>query len=291
MTGVLRDFSYTHPDFGEVVADDRGIVENFIGPDGKPVYAHGETGTVTTTGQANFDQWYRDVEGVNQRFELTLPFWQNGDVCTVESHGFFPLDDMGFGNEYLSHNYLFTFELHTIFVYRGGETFLFRGDDDVWVFINGVLAADIGGVHPAQEFVVDLDAMAETLGLEIGSAYTLDFFFAERHCCESNFRIDTNIAFVDCYGNTVMDASNNMCADAPPACNLAGWEGSECDTCSTQTQSDLTACRDYLDCYIANDCGPATCGYPDDVCGVNTIGGGAAKDIADQTFYCLCPWG
>jgi fibro-slime domain-containing protein len=35
--------------------------------------------------------------------------------------------------------------------------------------------------------------MAAQLGITPDNTYTLDFFFAERHTSESNFRIDTTI--------------------------------------------------------------------------------------------------
>ena len=69
--GVIRDFkmgttSGGHPDFqSPPVQDDRGIVTTTLGSDGKPVYAHAGGTTVTTNGQAGFDQWYNDVPGVN----------------------------------------------------------------------------------------------------------------------------------------------------------------------------------------------------------------------------------
>ena len=48
--------------------------------------------------------------------------------------------------------------------YRGGEVFNFRGDDDVWVFINKALVVDLGGVHGAMEGRISLDTLNLTTG-------------------------------------------------------------------------------------------------------------------------------
>ncbi len=69
----------------------------------------------------------------------------------------------------------------------------------------------------------------------------------------------------------------------------AAWQGDACDTCTAQVQSDKLACVEILNCYVANACGPTTCGNNDDKCGANKIGKGTAGyPIANQVYDCIC---
>jgi len=145
---------------------------------------------------ATFDQWYTSVPNVNQEIKGELPLTLDpvsGDSI-YDTNAFFPIDGVGFGNTAgQTHNYHFTTEIHVKFKYATGQKFTFRGDDDLWIFVNGKLALDVGGQHQALEGTIDFDLQAATLGITAGSSYPMDIFHAERQTTESNFRIQTNI--------------------------------------------------------------------------------------------------
>jgi fibro-slime domain-containing protein len=223
IVGIVRDFNTIepgrHPDFetfsGKTVT--QGLVAPELDANRKPVYASRCEATFDaalcpndqqSTTPGNFDQWYRDTPGVNHSYLLYFQLKPVGNILSFQSDNFVPVDDVGFNDSHFArvedegddklHNYGFTTELHVKFKYSGGESFTFKGDDDVWAFINGHLAIDLGGLHSALEATISLDDRAAELGLVKGNVYPLELFHAERHSTGSHFRIDSTLSLVDC---------------------------------------------------------------------------------------------
>ena len=130
-------------------------------------------------------------------------------------------------------NHFFGMHISTQFVQKnGGKTkndepikFEFTGDDDVWIFIDGVLVGDLGGIHDAASISIDFNTGKlkvnngdeETIYSKYEAAsqtaltewitdsttgnqtfaddtyHTLDFFYLERGGGESNLQLKFNM--------------------------------------------------------------------------------------------------
>jgi fibro-slime domain-containing protein len=206
LTAYLHDFKAFnetggHPDFESYNGGSAmGLVFPTMAPGGVPTLqsTNGNLGQPQVTSAASFAQWFTD-DPVNIPIQQTLTLAEiTPGVFKYANAAYFPIDGQGFGNyqPYMSglHNFHFTTALHAAFQFNGGETFTFVGDDDVWVYINGHLAIDMGGVHGATTGSVTLDLPHQlAFALTPGQTYKLDLFQAQRHTVISNFSVQTTI--------------------------------------------------------------------------------------------------
>lgn len=129
------------------------------------------------------------------RLPLTLD--AAGQYYSFESGSFFPLDTATSipapyrpGNN--ASDFHFAMHAKAAFEYVPGLKFEFKGDDDVWIFIDKKLVLDIGGMHSAVAGTIDLDV----LGLVEGRSYQFDMFYNERHTVGSSISIKTTMNLV-----------------------------------------------------------------------------------------------
>jgi fibro-slime domain-containing protein len=169
-----------------------GLVESTLGPNGLPVLNPSDHSTYSI-GSSNYISninpvtgeilWWTPSSTVTadaQNVVVTLPYDQ---VLYPNGTGI-PNSIDGDGSDgYTSAHLSGTFDLAS----PGTITMSLGSDDDAWVFVNGNLVDDNGGVHGFSDV-----PFAVTTGLDVG-VNTVDIFFADRHTVGSELAFDADV--------------------------------------------------------------------------------------------------
>ena len=162
-----------------------GLVQSTLGPDGLPVvsakgasYA-GPSGSITEVNAQGELLWWNKSNLYGVTFEKT----QVDTLPYAFSSNFFRDGQTNNSTYFRSVHWSGMFNLAS----PGSATFTLGSDDDAWLFIDGQLAIDDGGVKAL------LTAPTTVAGLNAGT-HTLDLFFADRHTVQSALEFSASVA-------------------------------------------------------------------------------------------------
>ena len=156
------------------------------------------------------------MDGRRGKDGLTGNYMNRGEYSGYDGVKLFPPSDDG-----LDHNNMFGMQYSVEFEltedYVGPLEYYFFGDDDMWVFLDGRLVCDIGGVHSSVGAYVNLwDYIAK------GDAgkHTLKFYYTERglsgSTCYMQFTLPSVSSVPPTYQNGQLKVQKEVVGDADP---------------------------------------------------------------------------
>ena len=198
----------------------QGIVANTIGNDGYPYLNSG----LTKSSESLAYLYNTNTNGIVASNEDAILYYADGEgTYSYSSNSFYP-----FGEK----NYLFGVMTQTAFIVsedgrsNGKDmTYSFSGDDDVWVYFDGKLVIDLGGIHDAYGAEVNFNTGAITYsnpkeggeapantyisnlsevfpgGWKDGKVHEIKIFYFERGKFLSNYTSEFNLDLVGIFSN------------------------------------------------------------------------------------------
>ena len=178
VTGLVRDLSRTDPVVKTSATLDVGVqfVTSSLSSLNRPVF---NSGAGASTSETDFNKFFSESFSNFDAIEsYTLELAGSG---TVEFNGnFYPVDGRGLGNEGNANNKYFTFETAMVVSRQSGAVFTYSSSDDMFVFFDGDLVTNLGGIHAKTTQQINLDTVGPALGISLGEEFVVRIFYVHR---------------------------------------------------------------------------------------------------------------
>jgi fibro-slime domain-containing protein len=213
----VPDNNAQDPDFERAIdgGSVTGEVQNQLGPNGLPVVSaygasySGPSGPITMVNALGELQWWTPSAqyGITYLGQATasLPFNYNSMYVSNFPNGF----ASGNGND--STNFLTAMWVGSFVAPSSGTITITSGsDDDSWIFIDGKLVVDNGGIHglaAAPTSITDLSP----------GVHTIDIFYADRHTTGAEFYLSSTVNF------SAVPEPGSLALLAIGAVGIGGW--------------------------------------------------------------------
>jgi fibro-slime domain-containing protein len=298
VTGTSNNYRFTASD-GRTLYDD--IHDIWLTKNSQPV---------TTGAKSALESGFFPLESVKGTHAIKMcnlwPYWTAPSNCVKDQwdvrggSGSPPPGATAASVPGVERNFYFTTEVRYLFRFVGGETLTFHGDDDVWVYVNGVLVLDMGAPHERLEGTVTLSAtgtnailrsqdvitqefssvgkpQSTPLSLEVGRTYEIAIFHADHHPRDSNYQL-TLTGFSRNYSKC-----GTVCGDGV----VSG--GEECDLGKDLNIGAYDGCNP--DCTFAPYCGDGQTDSPNEDCdkargNVGTYGLDGCTPACKRAHFC-----
>lgn len=171
---------------GPITGPVTGLVKSTLGPDGLPVQS--ALGTFhDVNGLGELQWWTPHSSGLTPLVTAGTSFVYPNPVTlpfNIQS-GFFPNGPSGPNGGAVG--YTSAVLLASFLTPAGGSvTFTLGSDDDAWIFLNGHLVVDNGGVHAFSTTPTTITGLAS-------GPNTVEVFFADRFVTEAGLYFDANV--------------------------------------------------------------------------------------------------
>ena len=189
LTSLLRCrlFNNTHDDFKCRVTHNnakKDIIASSLAENCRPILNESyqlPDAVNCLSSSASFSNWFnRTSDEASAMNNISLSHYK-GDVYPGPSQG-------------RQANPFYVCEAHACFVARKGDSMDIATNNEVWLYVNGTLALDLGGIHSGLNETLGFDQ----LNLVPDQSYRIDLLLAQRNSNTSHLNIHSTLCLFEC---------------------------------------------------------------------------------------------